>query len=216
MAEGTPVSPFRHIASKTLHIYPTIRYMLKRMLVYRGVSAIVLPALVLVRDTIADKTMTNLVDNFAKVPTSVVSHTFCSSCLEANIKAARSSHAEVHRCLEKHQNITTVNDVISFTHPPPQKKERKKERKSLYDYRGRLEFTKAGLLFIQSIPILTTKTEAQSKRLQVHTYASLANPQNKPLPTSFTICSAVRWNIALCSVISLVVFLFEKLWKSEN
>ena len=146
MAEGTPVSPFRHIASKTLHIYPTIRYMLKRMLVYRGVSAIVLPALVLVRDTIADKTMTNLVDNFAKVPTSVVSHTFCSSCLEANIKAARSSHAEVHRCLEKHQNITTVNDVISFTHPPPKKKERKKERnifkqKFSFSQLGKIWFT---------------------------------------------------------------------------
>ena len=73
------------------------------MLLYLRVSAIVLPALVLVRDTIADNTMTNLVDNKTissssnseKVPTSVVSHIFCSSCLDANTKAARSSHAEV-------------------------------------------------------------------------------------------------------------------------
>ena len=74
------------------------------MLPYLRVSAIVLPAVILVRDTLADKTMTNLVDNKTissssnseKVPTtSVVSHIFCSSCLDANIKAARSSHAEV-------------------------------------------------------------------------------------------------------------------------
>ena len=71
------------------------------MLLYLGISAIVLPALILVRDTIADNTMTNLVDNKTissnseKAPTSVVSHIFCSSCLDANTKAARSSHAEV-------------------------------------------------------------------------------------------------------------------------
>ena len=78
------------------------RVHLKRMRLYSQFSSFMLPTIILVKEIIAEISLTDVNINPDTNPTTpVVSHVFCSSCLNASTISGRENHTEVQAHLIK-------------------------------------------------------------------------------------------------------------------
>ena len=99
------------------------RIFFERMLLYRHLPSTMLLTIVLVKEIVADITSeTNLTDikTDSDLPTTpVVSHVFCSSCLNASLNTGRPSHTEVPNSILKTQtySIRFQNGILLLESP---------------------------------------------------------------------------------------------------